>query len=222
MKTDLEIQKDVMAQLQFESALNNAQVGVSVTSGVVMLSGVVDTYYKKVLAEKATRKVSGVKAVAEEIVVKVPGAQTYTDLDLATAILSALKWNSTVDESRIKVQVENGEVTLSGEAEWSFQKISAQKAVENLIGVCSIINNIRVQNKLIAQDVKERITAAFKRNAAIDSDKLKVEVEGDKVVLNGTVRSFIEKMDAEKTAWSSPGVMHVDNCLVVDSGLKMY
>jgi len=222
MKTDLEIQHDVMAELQWEPGLKNSQIGVSVNHGVVMLSGVVDTYYKKVLAEKATKKVSGVKAVAEEIVVKVPGGKTYTDVDIATAVLSALKWNSTIDESRIDVQVEDGEVTLTGVAEWNFQKVSAQKAVENLVGISNIVNNIRVQNKIIAQDVKQRISEAFERNAAIDSNKLSVQVAGDKVILIGTVRSFAEKMDAEKTAWASPGVMDVDNQLVVDSGVKVY
>lgn len=222
MKTDLEIQHDVMAELEWEPGLKDSQVGVSVIHGVVMLSGVVDTYYKKVLAEKATKKVSGVKAVAEEIVVKVPGGKTYTDMDIATAVLSALKWNSTIDESRIDVQVEDGEVTLTGVAEWNFQKVSAQKAVENLLGIRNIVNNIRVQNKIIAQDVKQRISEAFERNAVIDSHKLNVQVAGDKVILTGTVRSFAEKMDAEKTAWASPGVMDVDNRLVVDSGVKIY
>lgn len=218
MKSDLEIREDVMAELEWEPGLHGAQVGVSVNDGVVMLSGVVDTYYKKVLAEKATKKVSGVRAVAEEIVVQVPGSNTFTDIDIAKAVISALKWNSSVDDSRISVTVEGGEVTLSGQAAWNFQKLSAQKAVENLVGVSSIINNIRVENKIVAHDVKQRIADAFERSAAIDSNKLNVEVAGDRVILTGTVRSFAEKMDAEKTAWSSPGVMDVDNRLSVDSG----
>ncbi len=222
MKTDLEIQQDVMAELRWEPGLNGSEIGVSVNKGVVMLSGIVDTYYKKVLAEKATRKVGGVKAVAEEIMVKVPGSKTFTDVDIATAVLSALKWNSTINEENIKVKVENGEVTLEGTTEWNFQKISAQKAVENLVGVCDIVNNIRVQNRIVANDVKERIADAFERSALIDSAKLNVEIAGDKVILTGTVRSYAEKMDAEKTAWSSPGVMDVDNRLNIDSGVVVY
>ncbi len=218
MKSDLDIQMDVMAQLQWEPGLDGMQVGVSVNNGIVMLSGVVDSYYKKVLAEKATARVSGVRAVAEEIVVKVPGAHTYTDVDIAAAVLLALKWNSAIDETRINVQVEDGEVTLSGETDWNFQKRSAQKAVENLVGISKIFNNIRVANKVIAQDISQRITDAFERSAALDSKRVMVEVIGDKVILTGTVRSFAEKSDAEKTAWSSPGVIEVDNRLEIDTG----
>lgn len=222
MKTDTEIQLDIIAELQWEPGLKGAEVGVSVSKGIVMLSGIVDTYYKKVLAEKATKRVSGVKAVAEEIFVKVPGAKIFTDVDIADAVLAALKWNSTINEADIKVTVENGAVTLEGTTEWNFQKVSAQKAIENLVGICDITNNIRVRNKIIAHDVKERIADAFERNALIDSDRLNVEVAGDKVILTGTVRSFAEKMDAEKTAWASPGVMDVDNQLSIDSGVVFY
>ncbi|MGZ3884960.1 MAG: BON domain-containing protein [Bacteroidia bacterium] len=222
MKTDAEIQKDVMAELKWEPSLNGNEIGVSVKQGVVMLSGVIDSYYKKVMAEKAAKRVAGVKAVAEEITVKVPGSKTVTDVDIAQAAINALKWNSTVDETKIKVQVENGEVTLEGEVEWNFQKVSARKAVENLNGVCCIINNIRVKNKIVAKDVEQKITQAFQRNANIDADKVKVEVLGDKVTLKGTVRSFAERQDAEKTAWASPGVMSVENKLVIDSGVLMY
>lgn len=222
MKTDTEIQLDVIAELQWEPGLKGAEIGVSVSKGVAMLSGIVDTYYKKMLAEKATKRVSGVKAVAEEIFVKVPGSKACTDVDIANVVLAALKWNSTINEEDIKVTVENGEVTLEGTTEWNFQKISAQKAVENLVGICYVTNNIRVQNKIIAHHVKERIADAFERNAIIDSNKLNVEVAGDKVILTGTVRSFAEKMDAEKTAWSSPGVMDVDNRLNIDSGVIVY
>lgn len=222
MKTDAEIQRDVMAELKWEPSLNGAEIGASVKQGVVMLSGVIDSYYKKVMAEKAAKRVAGVKAVAEEITVKVPGSKTVTDMDIAQAVLNALKWNSTVDETKIKVQVENGEVTLEGDAEWNFQKVSAYKAVESLNGVCAIINNIRVKNKVVGRDVEQQITKAFQRNAGIDADKVRVEVQGDKVTLTGTVRSFAERQDAEKTAWASPGVMKVENKLVIDSGVLMY
>ena len=211
-----------MAELLWEPALNGTQIGVSVNQGIVMLSGVVDTYYKKVLAEKATKKVSGVKAVAEEITVSVRGGKTHTDVDIAKAVINALEWNSSIDDSKIKVQVENGEVTLDGEVEWNFQKISAQKAVENLAGVRHIINNLHVKNRVVVNDVKQKIALAFLRHATLDSDKIKVEVVGDKVILSGTVRSFAEKRDAERTTWSSPGVMHVENNLEIDSEIVIY
>lgn len=219
MKTDIEVQKDVMAELEWEPGLKNTQIGVSVTKGIVMLSGVVDSYYKKVLAEKATRKVSGVKAVAEEIVVQVPGGITFTDVDIANAIVNTLKWNCKVNEKEILVKVEDAEVTLEGAVEWNFQKISVQKAVESLIGVRNIINNIRVQNKITAMDIKEKISEAFQRSSTLDSDKLNVDVLGNKVILTGSVWSYSEKMDAEKIAWSSPGVMYVDNHLIIETGL---
>nr|WP_317897662.1 BON domain-containing protein [Aurantibacillus circumpalustris] len=221
MKTDREIQADVMSEIQWEPALLGNEIGVSVNEGVVMLSGIVDTYYKKRLAEKVSKKVNGVKAVAEEILVKVPGSNIYTDVDIAKAALSALKWNSAVNENTITVQVENAQVTLEGDAEWAFQKLSAQKAIENLNGVCCIINNIHVKNKIAAEGVLDNIMRAFERNAIIDSAGITVNVIGDKLILTGTVRSYAEKKDAENVAWSSPGVMHVDNQLMIDSSVNI-
>ncbi|WP_396127424.1 BON domain-containing protein [Aurantibacillus circumpalustris] len=210
-----------MSEIQWEPALLGNEIGVSVNEGVVMLSGIVDTYYKKRLAEKVSKKVNGVKAVAEEILVKVPGSNIYTDVDIAKAALSALKWNSAVNENTITVQVENAQVTLEGDAEWAFQKLSAQKAIENLNGVCCIINNIHVKNKIAAEGVLDNIMRAFERNAIIDSAGITVNVIGDKLILTGTVRSYAEKKDAENVAWSSPGVMHVDNQLMIDSSVNI-
>ncbi len=222
MKTDLDIQQDVIAELLWEPGLRVAEIGASVKNGVVILSGIVDSYYKKVLAEKAAKKVAGVKAVAEEIQVRVPGSKKYSDLDIAEAVLNALEWNSTVDEEAIAIKVENGCVTLEGDAEWNFQKESAQKAVENLVGITSIINNIRVKNKVTMDALQEKIGEAFVRSATLDADKIHIKVEGDKVTLSGTVRSFAEKKDAERTVWSSPGVMHVINNLEVNSQIAVY
>jgi osmotically-inducible protein OsmY len=222
MKTDLDIQQDVMAELLWEPGLRVAEVGASVKNGVVILSGIVDSYYKKVLAEKAAKKVAGVKAVAEEIEVRVPGSKTFSDLDIAEAVLNALKWNSNVDESAIHVKVEKGVLTLDGEAEWNFQKESVQKAVENLMGITSIVNNIRVKNKVSMDDLQEKIGEAFVRSATLDADKIRIEVNGDKVTLSGTVRSFAEKKNAERTVWSSPGVMQVINNLEINSQIAVY
>ncbi len=211
MKTDFEIQQDVIAELQWEPALEASQIGVSVNKGVVVLSGVVDNYYKKVLAEKATKKVVGVKAVAEEIEVRLSESGIRTDVDIAQAVLHALKWNSSIDEEKIILKVEKGVVTLEGEADWNFQKVSMQKAVESLTGVCGIINNVRVRNKVANQDIKQKIAFAFMRNAAIDSNSIEVQIIDDVVVLSGNVRSWAEKKDAERIAWASPGVTEVDN-----------
>jgi len=211
-----------MAELLWEPALGSTEIGVSVKKGIVVLSGIVDSYYKKVLAEKAAKKVSGVSAVAEEIIVKVPGSSQRSDVDIAEAVVRALAWDSTVDEKDVKVVVESGVVTLEGEVEWQFQKEAAYKAIQRLVGVSRIINNLRVKTKVNAHDVEQKIAQAFQRSAIIDSRKVTAEVLGGKVILTGTVRSFAEKNDAEKTVWSSPGVVSVENRLVIDSGVTMY
>lgn len=211
MKTDFEIQQDVIAELQWEPALEASQIGVSVNKGIVVLSGVVDNYFKKVLAEKATKKVNGVRAVAEEIEVRLQASGVRTDVDIAQAVLHSLKWNSSVDEEKISLKVEKGLVTLEGEADWNFQKVSAQKAVENLHGIRGLVNNIKVKNKIANQDIKQKIAHAFIRNAAIDSDAIEVEVVDDIIILSGNVSSWSEKREAERIAWASPGVTEVDN-----------
>ena len=210
-----------MAELLWQPALGSAEIGVSVKNGVVMLSGIVDSYYKKLLAEKAAKRVSSVNAVAEEIIVKVPGTQKRTDVDIAEAVIHALAWDSTVDEKKVRVMVEDGIVTLEGEVEWYLERESAYKAIQKLVGIKRIINNIRVRTKIAPGDVEKNIFLAFHRSATIDSKKVNVEVAGDKVTLRGTVRSFSEKNDAEKTAWATPGVASVENHLVIDSNLEI-
>ena len=222
MKTDAEIQKDVMDELKWIPLLKSAEIGVAVKNGVVTISGIVDTYSKKVSAEKAAARVAGVRAVAEDIEVKVSGTGKRTDTEIAEAVLNALKWHSAMQDNKIKVKVDNGWVTLEGEVEWEFQRSAARLMVEDLQGVAGIINSIRIASKLSASDVKGKISSAFHRSATVDAEKIDISVEGHKVVLKGKVRSYAEKKDAENAAWLAPGVNTVDNQIEIDYGILSY
>lgn len=217
MKTDIQIQEDVIEQLQWEPAIDAAGIGVGVHNGVVTLSGKVDTYLKKILAEKAARKVAGVKAVAEDIQVgPLPGYQR-TDTEIADALVNALKWNSNVPFDKINAKVEDGVVTLNGEVRFDFQRVAAREAAEKLYGVVRVNNFIAVVPKATPEDVGKRISAAFQRSASLDADKITVEIVGNTAILKGSVRSFAESEDAANAAWAAPGISHVDNRLLINA-----
>jgi len=216
MKTDSQIQQDVMDQLKWEPYLNAAQIGVAVKNGIVTLSGQVDTYSKKLIAENAAKKISGVKAIAEDIQIGVSPAYNKTDAEIAEAVLNALKWHTAVQEEKIKVKVEDGYVRLEGEVEWNFQRKNAASAIETLAGVRSVINLITVKPKISSSDIEEKINEAFKRSATIDAGKITAEVIGSKAILRGKVRSFAEKEDAENAAWFAPGITAVDSKIEIE------
>lgn len=222
MKTDVEIQKDVMEELKWELLQNANEIGVAVKDGIVTLSGTVDTYYKKLQAERAAKKVLGVKAVAQEINVQLSDRGKRTDTEIAAAVINSLAWHSSIPEEKIKVKVEKGWVTLEGEVEWDFQRNYSKSAVENLQGVVGISNNIRISPKLKSADIKNKIFSAFHRSATLDSDSITITTEGSKVILTGKVRSFVEKKDAEKAAYLAPGVTQVENKLVIDTEVYSY
>ena len=216
MKSDSQIQQDVMEELKWQPFLSSSEIGVAVKNGIVTLSGQVDAYSKKLAAENAVKKVSGVKAIAEDIQVGISPIFQRTDAEIADAVVNALKWHSAVQEEKIKIKVENGYVRLEGEVEWEYQRTNAKSAIENLTGVRSVVNLITVKPKISPTEIQSKIAAAFQRSSTIDSGKISAEVIGSKVVLRGTVRSFVEKEDAQNAAWNAPGVTSVDNKLEIE------
>ena len=220
MKSDIQIQQDVMDQLKWEPLLAASEIGVSVKNGIVTLSGIVDTFSKKLTAEKAAKSIAGVKVVAEDIQVGISPLFRRSDAEVAQAVLNALGWHTGVQHETIKIKVEDGTVMLEGEVEWEFQKVSARTAIENLAGVKHIINMIVVKPKVVATDIEKEINAAFHRSATIDAHKVTAVVSGTKVTLKGKVKSFAEKADAERAAWAAPGVTAVESKLEV--GMPQY
>lgn len=216
MKTDTQLQQDVLDELKWEPSLSEKEIGVAVKDGVVTLTGFVNTYAQKFTAEHAVGVVSGVKAVADELEVKLPTSLQRTDTELAHAVVNALKWDIEVPDDKIKATVDKGWVDLSGEVEWQYQKYAAQAAVRNLAGVRGVSNLIRVSPKKISTyEVGQKIKDSLRRHAELDADGITVESKDGTVTLRGTVHSFTERQDAEAAAWRAPGVTKVDDRLAV-------
>ena len=212
---DADIQGEVLEELKWESRLQPNEIGVVVRDGVVTLTGDVDSYAKKLAASQAALRVRGVKAVANEIQVRLPGISERTDTDLAERAKNVLLWDGQVPANQVKVTVSDGWVTLEGEVEYEYQKEAAERAVSRLAGVKGVSNLIIIKPQGAPEHLKEDIERALVRNAQIDAKHIQVEVEGHKVILRGIVSSYAEKEAAERTAWAQPGVSEVENRMIV-------
>ena len=212
---DLELKKSVESELNFEPSINAAEIGVAAKNGVITLSGRVPSYWEKIAAERAAARVSGVKAVANELEVRLPGSSERTDEDIAQAAVDSLTWSVLVPQDRIKVKVSKGWVTLEGKVDWQYQKSAAEKAVRKLYGVVGVSNLIEVKPAVSKAEVKSSIEAALKRLAEVDANRIRVDTEDGKVVLSGSVRSWFEREEAERAAWAAPGVRSVEDRIVI-------
>jgi osmotically-inducible protein OsmY len=217
-RTDEDIQRDVLAELEWDARVQPNEIGVAVKNGVVTLTGWVDSYVKKWAAERAALRVRGVKAVVNDIEVRLPTSAERTDTDIAAAAVRALEWDALVPADKVQVTIDRGWVTLRGEVEWEYQRRAAERAVRQLAGVRGVTNLITVRPRVSAspEELKHRIEQALTRNAETDARRITVHVENGGVVLSGTVRSWWEKEEAERVAWSAPGVVSVENRIVVD------
>jgi len=211
MKTDSQLQQDVLAELQWEPAVQAAHVGVEVRGGVVTLAGEVCSYFEKLHAERAVQRVAGVRAVACELQVKLAAPGRRTDTDIAEAASNVLSWTTALPANTVKVMVEGGWITLSGRVDWQFQRQAAADSVRYLGGVTGISNLIAIEPEPKALAVKSDIEAAIRRRTADDAKAIQVAVNGSDVILSGKVHSWEEKELANRSTWGSPGVRHVIN-----------
>ena len=215
MKTDSQLQRDVMDELVWDPSIDHAHIGVAAKGGVVTLSGFVSNYAQKMTAEHAAERVHGVQGIAEELNVRFPFDPKTSDEEIARRVLDVFAWDVTIPTNKLTVKVEKGYVTLNGALDWNYQKDAARKAAGKINGVTGVDNQIELRNAAVVSDVRERIMAAFKRSATADASALRVTADGSTIKLSGNVHGRHERQVAEQTAWAAPGVFFVEDNLVV-------
>lgn len=215
MKTDAQLKQDVMDELAWDPAVRHEAIGVAVSGGVVTVTGHLETFGEKVALERALRRVDGVRAMALELDVRLAPQHRRSDTDIALAAEQALKWNAAVPADKVRIEVENGWLTLSGEVDWDFQRQAVYKAVRPLIGVVGISNEIRIRQRATPERLASRIEEALKRQAVREAHKVRIDVVDGAVTLSGTVHSLQERAAAQGAAFSAPGVRAVVNELRV-------
>ena len=220
MRTDSEIQRDVEKELEWDPDIDARNIAVKVTDGVVALTGFVSSYTDKYSAERIAKRILGVKAVANDLEVKIATGSERPDPDIARDAVERLQRNLPYSSKNIKVTVRNSWITLEGDVDWDYQRREAEAAVRYVKGAKGVTNLIHVKPTVSATDVKTKIEQAFKRSAEVDASHITVEADGGKVILRGRVRSWAEKEEAEKAAWRSPGVYEVVNEIRVDPALQ--
>ena len=215
MKSDSEIERDVREELKWDPDLDAEDIAVSVKNGFVTLAGFSKSYTDRLEAEAAAKRVAGVLAVANDIEVRLPAIDQRPDPDIARDAVAAMKSALPISYDRIKAIVKGGWITLEGAVEWQYQKSTAETAVRKVKGVKGVTNVITVKPKVEPSELQRKIMEAFKRNAEVDANRITVEANGSEVILKGTVRSWIEREEAERVAWSAPGITRVDDRIVV-------
>ncbi|MBE0548641.1 MAG: BON domain-containing protein [Rubrivivax sp.] len=216
MKTDAQLKRDIASELEWDPSINATNVGVAVKEGVVTLTGHLETYAEKHAIERAVQRVEGVRALAVELDVKLDPGHQRSDSDIAAAAESALQWHALVPEDRVRVKVEKGWVTLGGEVDWEFQRVSAEKAVRALTGVVGLSNGITLKVKTTPANISTRIRDALARQAEREAKSIEITVSGSVVTLSGKVHSWAERTAAQGAAWSAPGITQVVNRLSVE------
>ena len=215
-KSDSQLKNDVLAELKYEPSVNVTEIGVLVKDGTVTLNGYASRYGEKWDAVRAAKRVAGVRAIADDIEVKLPESERHTDGDIADAAANQIDWLTTIPTGTVQVTVREGWATLEGAVEWWYQRDAAENIVRYLAGVKGVTNLITIKPKVAPVAVATATKSAFERSAVLDAKKIQVETSGTKVTLRGTVRNHAERDEAERAAWAAPGVFSVDNQLKVE------